>query len=176
MAQYQKAIAEFKLAYDEEPRPEILYSWAQTERLSGNCRGAVDLYRRFLAGNPPKEHAEAARLNIVRCGESVEPTAAPAAATTIVVAPPPPRRPWYKDIAGGVLSGVGVAGLALGTGFFVGSNSEDDAATNAVTYGDHAHHTELAQSYRIVGITGLAAGGVLLAIGIGRYIYVGVKR
>lgn len=48
-------------AWVSEPAPDILYDWAQVERLSGHCEQAVPLYDRFLAmddeGRPPPRYA-----------------------------------------------------------------------------------------------------------------------
>jgi tetratricopeptide (TPR) repeat protein len=65
--EFEAAIAEFEAAYAIDPRPEILFSQAQAERLSGDCASAVVLYRQFLTTDPPAVHAEAARASLDKC-------------------------------------------------------------------------------------------------------------
>src|SRR5690349_14134644 len=64
LKEYEAAIQEFEAAYAIDARPEILFSMAQAERLSGDCESAVLLYHRFLDTNPPATHADAARTSL----------------------------------------------------------------------------------------------------------------
>jgi tetratricopeptide (TPR) repeat protein len=86
-ARYEDAIAEFHAAYDVEPRRELLFSWAQAERLSGDCTSAIALYRRFLAAQPPPREADHAASQLARC-EAALATQPPGAG-----APAPPGSP-----------------------------------------------------------------------------------
>src|SRR5262245_50856168 len=45
---YLDAIRELEAAYRIDPRREILFNWAQAERLSGDCEAAIPLYEKFL--------------------------------------------------------------------------------------------------------------------------------
>jgi hypothetical protein len=74
---YVAAAAEIEAAYAIEPKPELLYMWAQSKRLGGDCRAAVELYERFLATGPSAEERARAQKNIQRC--QAQPQAAPAA-------------------------------------------------------------------------------------------------
>jgi tetratricopeptide (TPR) repeat protein len=65
--EYQRAAIEIERAYELQPLPIYLYSWAQAERLAGNCDHASILYRRFLATGPPDDQAELARQQLHRC-------------------------------------------------------------------------------------------------------------
>src|SRR5688572_3883005 len=67
LREFEAALTEFEAAYAIDPRPEILFSMAQAERLSGDCASAVVLYRRFLIDDPPAVHAEAARTSLEKC-------------------------------------------------------------------------------------------------------------
>jgi hypothetical protein len=58
---YASALTKFSEAYALSPVPGLLYNMAQAQRLLGDCRAAVLLYRRFLAANPegkPRTRAE----------------------------------------------------------------------------------------------------------------------
>lgn len=125
--QYAAAIEEFRRALSIAPRPDILYSLAQAQRMIGDCASAIDSYRAFLAGQPTDRLAEYARANIERCErtlrESQPPRPPSAVPPSPAPAPPPPppatgeRPPWYHDTVGDVLivggALAGVAGTAL---------------------------------------------------------------
>jgi hypothetical protein len=64
---YAEALEEFRRALAVAPRPEVLYSMAQAQRMLGDCPGAIETYRAFLAGRPGEPLAEYARANIERC-------------------------------------------------------------------------------------------------------------
>jgi tetratricopeptide (TPR) repeat protein len=64
---YAEALEEFRRALAVAPRPEVLYSMAQAQRMLGDCPGAIETYRAFLAGQPGEPLAEYARANIERC-------------------------------------------------------------------------------------------------------------
>jgi hypothetical protein len=64
---YAEALDEFRRALAVAPRPEVLYSMAQAQRMLGDCPGAIETYRAFLAGRPGEPLAEYARANIERC-------------------------------------------------------------------------------------------------------------
>jgi len=68
---YEAAIDELSRAYDLEPHPVFLYTWAQAERLSGDCPSAVTLYQRFLDTDPDESQAAAAASNKERCEEAL---------------------------------------------------------------------------------------------------------
>src|ERR1043165_2668234 len=68
---YEAAISAFEAGYALDPRPEILFAWAQAARLSGDCPSAIVLYERFLAGQPPARQARAARANRELCKQAL---------------------------------------------------------------------------------------------------------
>ena len=190
MKEYEAAISEFEAAYAIDPRNEILFAQAQAERLSGDCASAVVLYRRFLEGNPPAVHAEAAHTSLDKCEvalrstpdgkpiESNEPpppakppsetpeasASAPAAAPASMPAAPPPshHRPFYKDALGDSFAIAGVVALGAGVGLYLASASDVDAADAATTYSEHARLLDRAESRRTYAFVGLGAGAALL--------------
>lgn len=69
---FDTAAREAEQAYELDPKPVYLYPWAQSERARGNCRKALELYRKFLESDPSKKAAADAKDNIVRCLEDLE--------------------------------------------------------------------------------------------------------
>jgi tetratricopeptide (TPR) repeat protein len=136
---YGDAIAEFKAAYEIDPRPEFLYALAQAQRMSGDCAAAVVSYQAFLRTAPPARQAAPAQEQLQRCqnalaekdapeGPAISSAPSPAQApppslsiaplTTPATASPPataePRRIyqrwWFWTLVGGaVAAGVGIA-------------------------------------------------------------------
>jgi tetratricopeptide (TPR) repeat protein len=182
---YDEAIAEFDAAYKLDPRREILFAWAQTERLSGDCPSAVILYRRFLDSDPEERHAVIAREKQALCERSLStrPEGAPTEAPSLQPAPAPTpstvtptsavrvtdHSPWYEDVLGDALLGTGVVGLGIGTWGIVSSVSENDAANAAVDSRLYNQRIDRAQRDRTIGIVGLAGGGAFVAAAIFRY-------
>jgi tetratricopeptide (TPR) repeat protein len=101
-----QAAAAFERAYELDPKPVILFSWAQSEVGRDHCAEAIELFRRYLATSPPEANEQAAQQRIRTCEErlaaapptesgdagavapdaAAEPTAPPTAA-------PPPAAP-----------------------------------------------------------------------------------
>lgn len=73
---FDAAAAAVESAYFIEPKPMLLYPWAQAERSRGDCAAAVELYRRFLASDPAAELATVATENMERCQEQLDEAAA----------------------------------------------------------------------------------------------------
>jgi tetratricopeptide (TPR) repeat protein len=187
---YEAAISEFRAGYAIDPRPELLFAWAQAERLSGDCPSAIVLYRRFLETGPPERQAAAAQSMLDRCEaalattpkEPVEPEPEVGAAgavdldLTLTPPPAPPRRearpPWYADVLGGALAGAGVVTLGVGVGMWLGAEATEDDAAAAETYDQFAAlMDEAGDERRIAGIT-LAVGAGLIGAGVVRYVIV----
>lgn len=109
--QLDRAAAAFEQAYELEPKPVYLFSWAQSEVGRDRCAEAIEIFRRYLATSPPAANRRAAEQRILTCEERLDeapspsapaaPTDAgtvgvdgtPAAATTADAAPRPAARP-----------------------------------------------------------------------------------
>src|SRR3954462_10260583 len=59
---YAEALEQFRRELSIAPRPEVLYSIAQTQRLLGDCASAITTSRAFLAGQQDEPFADYARL------------------------------------------------------------------------------------------------------------------
>jgi hypothetical protein len=181
---YGRALEEFRAAYDIDPQPALLYTIAQTTRLSGDCRRAIRFYEAFLRTAPSERQALAARQNIERCTADLKrspppsPETQPASAPALVVGPAPPPPPpaprpsWRSNRAahGLVLSGVVVAaaGAALwgiGQARITSANGATDYGTFVARRGEAAN----AATLRAVGIAATSAGAALVVAGVLTY-------
>ncbi len=181
-ANYRAASVEFELAYGLDARRELLFAWAQAERLSGNCDRAVMLYRRFLDQAPNEAEATKANREIDRCRGSnpavaaapVEPASPPPATPAddaAVERSSPPRvaeheshwysNPWVDGLVGG-----GGAAIVAGGVFLWLAHSSDNAADSATQYGDARQLVDEADTRRLIGTITLATGGALVVGGI----------
>src|SRR5688572_20173866 len=70
---YEDAGAQFRLGLAIQDHPDLLYGLAQTERLLGDCKRALEHYLQVLeAVEEQTERAEAVRIQIDRCERSLE--------------------------------------------------------------------------------------------------------
>jgi tetratricopeptide (TPR) repeat protein len=167
---YVKAAKEFEQAYQADPRPEMLYPWAQSLRLGGNCDAALPLYRRYLESAPAEEGVARAKKQIERCEEVALATAPPRPQPTPPVPVPAPveaQRHWYTDPLGDVLAVVGIAAGAAAVVLYVFASNTSATAAGASTYGEVADIAGRATAQRtgawVAGAAGVAlcAGAVL---------------
>jgi hypothetical protein len=182
---YKGAAAALDAAYAIEPAADLLYPWAQAERLDGNCERAVELYRAFLAAEPPAEHARLAEQNITTCDELLarqrreepRPTAQPGDAVTDAPRKDAPaRRPWQRDVAGGILVGTGAAGVVAGTGLLIAALHGASTASEAADVHDYEQRLERARLQRNIAIGAFAVGGALALGGVLRYVVVARRQ
>ncbi|MBK7860786.1 MAG: hypothetical protein IPJ65_19730 [Archangiaceae bacterium] len=174
---YVKAAREFEQAYQSDPQPELLFAWAQSLRLGGNCDAALPLYRRFLEAAVADEGVARAKKQIERCEEVTQARAAvpaPAPAPAPVVAPPPPTveapRRWYADPLGDTLAALGVAAAATSATLFVLGSGSATAAGRAMTYGEFSVFASRASLERTSGWVAAASGAALLTGAIIRWV------
>jgi hypothetical protein len=113
---HEEAASAYAVAFEREGAVAILYSWAQAERLSGDCTRALELYERFLAEGetlPPEYETEVMRArwsdmranaerqqdacrraleDVAEEPPSVDPSPPPPAVALEPTSPPPPSR------------------------------------------------------------------------------------
>lgn len=180
--EHDLAVEAFRRAYAIDPRPPIVYAWAQAERQSGNCEAAVGLYQLFLDTGPPELQRQAAETNLQSCQEALsadEPQTGPAEPTQAppVASPPPvdesapprpgdhasPRRPSATAIT--LLAGSGVA-TVVAAGLFGAAQVKVVDQRDAGNYENFDRLDDEIRSLRIGA--GVAAGVTvgLLATGI----------
>lgn len=177
---YDEAAREFQGAYQLDPRKQSLFAWAQVERLRGQCRRAIELYRQFLAsGGLTASQQEAAQLNIRRCeregngkagppGEARPPEgAAPVAARPDVAAAAPPSAPVRSRgaviLAASLLGGAVAAAGTAGTFYYLSLRDEGDAQEAEVFDAYEAAMSRARSRQRVAAA--LLGGGVVLGVG-----------
>lgn len=197
---FDAAASAVEAAYIIEPKPMLLYPWAQAERSRGNCEAAVELYTRFLDSDPPGELATVAQENLDRCQEElaaaedelvieedepeqddvVEEVLAqepdPAPAEPVGKDDEPKAKAWYADPLGGVLVGVGVAGVGTGIGLLAVASSRASAASDEDMHSGYLDARSGATSLRNGGAVALSIGGALVVGGVVRYLLVARKN
>jgi len=165
---YAQALEEFRRALSLTPRPEVLYSMAQTQRLLGDCPSALDTYRAFLAARPGEPLAEYARANIERCERDVR------AARDVGVRHVDSPAPWYRDIVGDLLVGGGLAAGATGVVVWRSGRSAANhlaAAPDYQTFLARRAAASSALTEQRVGVAAMVAGGAAVIAGVVHYVY-----
>ena len=194
---HDEAAAAYGRAWDEEGAVVILYSWAQAERLRGQCERAVDLYTRFVdaADTPPPDYEgevmrarfsdmranaerqrEGCRAQLAEQARAREPEP-PAASEPLPPEPQPTpttapvdasASPWWRDGWGWSLVSIGAASLVAG-GSLVGIAAWRDAqADGRGTHEDFLDAIDRATIEQRVGIGLLAVGGAFVVAGAAR--------
>jgi tetratricopeptide (TPR) repeat protein len=193
---YDAASKELERAFLIEPADALLYPWAQAERFSGRCKVAIDLYRRFLETDPSPNFRVAAEENLARCRAEVEEAGEDSGGEPDpleedplddgwdAVAATEEDRPetakpddrskaaWIRDPLGGVLSGLGVAGVATGAALMAVSLSRAGRVAEEDTNQGYLDARKSATNLRNAGAIALGVGGALLIGGIVRYVVV----
>jgi hypothetical protein len=171
---YAAAIADLEAGFALDPRREFLFAEAQAKRLSGDCRGAVVLYQRFLTTHPPALQIDATQIALARCAQEL----AKKPEVVIVTPPPPPPSPpappprWSRDPWGLGLTGAGVGAVGVGIGFLIAAEIARGDAEAAPSYAGYLSHWSTAGTRLDVAIGALAIGGALVAAGVGRFVLV----
>jgi tetratricopeptide (TPR) repeat protein len=79
LGEYDKAIIDFRRAYELSGAPGLLFNIAQAHRLNGDCKQALEVYRHFTRLVPDSEYRPEADTHVaalaVRCGGAVAPSA-----------------------------------------------------------------------------------------------------
>lgn len=179
---YATASAQLEKAYMLEPEPELLYPWAQAERNLGRCESAIDLYEKFIDTGPSQKMVDAAKQNIERCKETiaaaepepevdpeVEPEPPPPRVDPITDTPPKDDKPVGKDVAGGVLVGVGGVAIVVGAALLGVARKQAKLTANVDDNDTYLVMRDKATKFNAGGIAMLVTGGVLVVAGVVRY-------
>jgi hypothetical protein len=192
---WPSAIREFEAAFQDEQRPDFLWGLAQAQRLSGDCKAAINTYKSYRRSDISTEQSAAADGRIHHCEEELQqlaaktapksepPPAHPLSPAPSAAAPsaggtkaPPARlelrRPFYADAFGDVLMLTGLAGAGAGTYFLLAGNSAMHRAENA-SYPNYDADTRHASREQLVGVATLAGGGLFVACGVVRFLTLG---
>jgi tetratricopeptide (TPR) repeat protein len=131
---YDDAIAAWDRSYASSHLPGLIYNLAQAHRLRGDCREAVDAYKRFVEldpTSPQRPSAEGFVRDLEPCPTTppVEHTPPPPAQppSQPPTPPPPPHVAVAHGHAGERIAGivlVGVGAAAAGVGGYFGSQAQ----------------------------------------------------
>jgi tetratricopeptide (TPR) repeat protein len=180
---YDVALTELQAAYALDAQPDLLYAIGQVHVKLDQCEDAIASYEKFLATNPPAEPTAAANEAIESCKAQIaaqapppEPTPPPEPAPPPPPPPPPPPegRPFYTDMIGTSLVGVGIASTVVGVVLYSSAVSTLDDAEAAPTYSEHDSLVDDAKGKRNIAAIFGVAGAV--AIGVGVWHYTKYKR
>jgi hypothetical protein len=170
---YAAAIGDLEEGFALDPRREFLFAEAQAKRLSGDCRGAVVLYQRFLTTRPPALQIDATQIALARCAQELARKPEVVITTTPAPAPPKPAPPrWSHDPWGLALTGTGVVALGVGIGSFVAAEIARSDAGGATSYAAYVGHWSTAGARLDLAIGALALGAALTATGVARFVLV----
>jgi tetratricopeptide (TPR) repeat protein len=152
---YAEAIEEFRVALSIAPRPAVLYSLAQAQRMLGDCTSAIDSYRAFLAGKPEAPLDDYARANIERCQQAGRARREPS--------------PWYRDAVGDALVGGGLVAGVVGALVWRSGRSAAAALADASDYQRFVERQPAASSAltkQRLGVAAMIAGGAAVIGGV----------
>jgi tetratricopeptide (TPR) repeat protein len=193
---WQHALDEYKQAYTLDPRPDTLWAIAQTQRLSGDCRGAIMTYKAYMRG-ASAAGANAAQEQINKCTTDLEaqqraidaalskptpepkplpppqpqPTPTPVAAPTPPPPAPAPQKPrhWALDPLGDTLFVVGLGGLVTGGVYLTLGNLGMSSAADKPTSGEYLDATSTARTEQKIGAVATIGGAVFATLAIWRF-------
>ena len=183
LADYDRAVDEFKQAYELSHRPELLFNLAQTYRAKKDYDLALHFYRTFLELDPNARNradvettiaeVEATRAEARRAAEPPKPVVEPPTPVVeppkLVVEPPKPvvrppaPRPFLSTVRGratlaiGIVGGVAFVGAAGAGGLAVARRGAYDTSCRAGDCNDGLY-TE--------GRSAAIATDVLIAVGV----------
>jgi tetratricopeptide (TPR) repeat protein len=165
-----EAAAALERAYEKDPRPEYLFMQAEVRRKQERCEEAIELYRSFIAHEPPTEDVAAAERAMDACEEEIEPV--PPAPVVVPPddrpppPPPPPKpRPWYADPLGNALVWPGLAVAGVGAGLLGAAHRNRAAAAGAASEPAYLDTLGSAPEMSEAGIALLSIGGALMLAG-----------
>lgn len=172
-------------AYAADPRPELLYSLAQVERIAGDCDEARRLFEQFAQAASEEDAADARRLStqcapaepgaVVAPAEEPEPPPARVALVPNTTTPPPgtpepqsinTTKPWSRRPLPAAMMGIGLGALGAGVGVLAYAALNRPTPDDAPNEGDYGDLTSRNRRLNIAGAS-VTAVGASLAIGAG---------
>ena len=188
---YDEAISEYAIAYRLKDDAAILFNLGQANRLAGHSNEALRLYRMYLlkVPNSPARAEVESRIAETQRQIDAQKSTREAAPTPLPTPPPPPQlkepapivstalptvdeqppRPRSRAllISGGVVAGVGVAGLAAGIAFGVLANQAGNDLTKAAQRGQPYDYSkqQSGKTDQLLEAVLLSVGGAALVAG-----------
>ena len=187
------ALAEYKEAYAISANADVLWSIAQVERLSGDCRGAIFTYKAYARGASARG-ANAAQELIAKCEATLvaeekaaqAATASRASAPPVVVAPRTPSpltqakpkspTPWIFDPLGNALGVVALGALATGTTLLTLGNVAMGEAARAGSYQAYDLEVAAARTQQQIGVAFAIGGAAFAGLALWRFAIVAARH
>lgn len=160
----------------------LVYMRGVVEEDRGNCPAAIEHYEHYIEMDVLDVDASAAARRRDRCERLMEaarahapppPAAAPPPEPPAPVDEPPPR---YADPWAISLTALGVVGVGIGAGLFGQGRVEENAAEDAFDLQTYRERGERAEALQRTGVTLMAIGGGVVAIGVARFVWISVAR
>ena len=172
---FARAAAQFEAGFAVEPWSGFLFMWGQAVRRGGDCPKAVELYRRFIATDPPANARAIAVQNLTACGANVEPPPEPPPVPPerhAVVAPPPRvehEAPPLADTLAIALFGIGAINLTIGAIEYKLARDDERALETPSVY-PQALYDRARDRLLVAEVTG-GLGGALVVAGVLRLVW-----
>jgi hypothetical protein len=163
--EYGAASDAFELAYEiDKTLPNILYSWATSERLGGRCTHAIILYTRYRGEKITPAQDAAAADGIARCERTQVTTEPPPSPPPREIVPPPPPRGLLRHPDDELIA-LGGIGLITGGALFLAARSDDATARSAMNLDTFHAAYDSSHRARLEGGIALGAGAGLAVLG-----------
>jgi tetratricopeptide (TPR) repeat protein len=179
-----ETLDELKTAYALDPQPELLYAMGQIHVGLGQCTQAITYYERFLATKPDpgtanaaKEAIDACKTNPPRVADAKpepepKPDPAPVEPPRPIQEPAPATAsaPWYSDVLGDALVGLGIVGGVFSVVEYRAATSDRSTADRATNYQQYSDLVDRAKSKQTIAIVAGSAGAALVVGGALHYV------
>lgn len=170
---YAEAAKLYARAYQLSPKPETLFTLAQSERLSGDCKSATEHYHTVIEQVADFNVARLVQQNLKLCG-NVEDQQKPVTAT------PPPAQPTpepprvetrtvvqsHTDVLAVSLLAGGMLALGASGGLYLAARANDSAADRAYTLDDQHALQDRASTDRIASVVAAGVGVALVGVSV----------
>ena len=181
---YGEASNYYRVAFQYEHDPWLLYARAAAEQRAGHLENAIALYSWYIATDPPEDKRKSAEaslavIKVQQAGQAEHHVMPPPGSSALpegYEAPelgPPERgeRPLWRDPAGLSLAVTGFAGIVIGGGLLGGANRALSSDEFDGSYQGYTDGVERARRLRVgasvtFGIAAAALVGSAVAYGV----------
>jgi len=177
---YADAAKLYSRAYELDHKPETLFSLAQSERLSGDCKLATEHYHKVIELVSDFNVARLVQQNLKLCGndEDQQPTSTPP--PTHPDTPETPVEPRVEtktvvvehsrvDALAVTMFGAGMLAIGTAGGLYLAAGANDDAADKAFTIDDSNDLHDRAKTERIASAVAAGVGVALVGVAVFRW-------
>lgn len=175
---YAEAAKLYDRAFQLDGKPESLFSLAQSERLSGDCKKATEHYHKVIEMVSDFNVARLVQQNLKLCGNDEDQQN-----TTQPVQPDKPdkvdephvetrtmvREHNKVDALAVSMFGVGMLALGASGGLYLAASANDSAADKAFTFDDYNDLHDRASSQRIGSVVAAGVGVALVGVAVFRW-------